>query len=203
MAAIRPTAVASSASAIPGATTARLVFCEIAICSKLCLIPQTVPNRPMNGAVDPTVARKLSPEFRFSLSLAMATSIDRSMRACAPAISPPSCRWLRRHSSMPAAKIFPLAPSGVGPIFSKSSSSGSPDQKARSKTLASPRALRNRICFWTMTAQDQKEDTRSMIITTLTVKVARRKRATSEKSISCAVARVWVSIKPARLPCRI
>ena len=49
MAATRPAAVASSASAMPGATTARLVFCEMAICSKACLMPQTVPNSPMKA----------------------------------------------------------------------------------------------------------------------------------------------------------
>ncbi len=61
-------AVARSASAIPGATTARLVFWLMAICSKECLIPQTVPNNPMNVAVEPVVARKLRPRFRNSLS---------------------------------------------------------------------------------------------------------------------------------------
>ena len=94
------------------------MFCEIAICSKATLIPQTVPKSPTKGAVDPTVARKGRPRLRSSVSLAMATSIDRSMRACAPAISPPSWRWLRRHSVMPLAKIFSLAPSGWVPIFS-------------------------------------------------------------------------------------
>ena len=43
---------------MPGATTARLVLCWRAISSKAFLIPQTVPNKPTNGAVDPTVAKK-------------------------------------------------------------------------------------------------------------------------------------------------
>ena len=61
IAATRPRAVAKSASAIPGATTAKLVFWEIPIAVKLFIIPQTVPNKPINGAVDPTEAKKLRP----------------------------------------------------------------------------------------------------------------------------------------------
>ena len=43
-------AVASSASAMPGATTARLVDFEPAIAWNEVMMPTTVPNRPMNGA---------------------------------------------------------------------------------------------------------------------------------------------------------
>ena len=50
--------MANSDSAMPGATTARLVFFAAAIEEKLFMMPQTVPNRPTNGAVEPTVARK-------------------------------------------------------------------------------------------------------------------------------------------------
>ena len=57
IAAKSPKAVANKASAIPGATIARLVFLEIAIDWNEFIIPQTVPNNPMNGAVDPIVAK--------------------------------------------------------------------------------------------------------------------------------------------------
>src|SRR3954447_10698615 len=56
MAAASPKAVASSASAMPGATTARLVVCDFEMPMKLFMMPQTVPNRPTNGAVAPIVA---------------------------------------------------------------------------------------------------------------------------------------------------
>src|SRR5262252_1754682 len=56
MAAASPSAVASSASAIPGATTARLVVCAFEMPMKLFMMPQTVPNRPTKGAVAPMVA---------------------------------------------------------------------------------------------------------------------------------------------------
>ena len=61
MAATNPSAVAKRASAIPGATTARLVFCDIPIAVKLFIIPHTVPNNPINGAVEPTEAKKFRP----------------------------------------------------------------------------------------------------------------------------------------------
>src|SRR4029450_8314064 len=56
MAATRPIAVASSASAMPGATTARLVVCAREMPTKLSMMPHTVPNRPTKGAVAPIVA---------------------------------------------------------------------------------------------------------------------------------------------------
>ena len=59
IAASRPKAVANNASAIPGATIAKLVFLDIAIDWKEFIIPQTVPNKPINGAVDPTVAKNV------------------------------------------------------------------------------------------------------------------------------------------------
>ncbi len=82
------------------------------------MIPQTVPNSPMNGAVEPTVARSGRPFCSPSASLAIATSIDRSIRLCAPAISRPSSRWLRCHSVMPDENTRSDGPFGVSPIFS-------------------------------------------------------------------------------------
>ena len=59
IAAIRPKAVANNASAIPGATTAKLVFFVIPIAWKLFIMPQTVPNNPTKGAADPNDAKKI------------------------------------------------------------------------------------------------------------------------------------------------
>ncbi len=42
---------------MPGATVARLVSCACEIAAKLAMIPQTVPNRPTNGATDEMTAR--------------------------------------------------------------------------------------------------------------------------------------------------
>ncbi len=68
MAANKPNAVANNASAIPGATIARLVFLDIAIDWNEFMIPQTVPNKPINGAVEPTVARNVKFFSTFSLN---------------------------------------------------------------------------------------------------------------------------------------
>ena len=42
---------------MPGATTARLVVCAFEMPMKLFMMPQTVPNSPTNGAVEPIVAK--------------------------------------------------------------------------------------------------------------------------------------------------
>ena len=102
MAASRPSAVANSASAMPGATTARLVFLDMAIAWKLVMMPHTVPNRPMKGAVEPTVARNSRRRSSCSISRLMVTSITFSTRSWMP----PMARMLpsteRFHSRMAA-----------------------------------------------------------------------------------------------------
>ena len=69
IAANKPSAVANRASAIPGATIAKLVFLEIAIDWNEFIIPHTVPKSPMKGAVEPTEARKFSPFSKEESSL--------------------------------------------------------------------------------------------------------------------------------------
>jgi hypothetical protein len=98
---------------------------------------------------------------------------------------------------IPLAKIFSDAPAGSDPIFSNNSSNGSPDQKALSNTDASLRASLYIRCLRMMIAQDQNDMAINIIMTSLTVSVARAKRASSEKSISRAAARVSVSMTPA------
>jgi hypothetical protein len=46
MAANRPMAVATSASAMPGATLARVTYCRAPRPVNACMIPHTVPNSP-------------------------------------------------------------------------------------------------------------------------------------------------------------
>ena len=61
-----PNAVVTRASEIPPATAPiPEVFC-VAICWKALRIPTTVPNRPINGDVDPIVARPPRPRFSFA-----------------------------------------------------------------------------------------------------------------------------------------
>ena len=56
IAATRPMAVASRASAMPGATTARFEVWAWLMPTKLFMMPHTVPNSPTKGATEPTVA---------------------------------------------------------------------------------------------------------------------------------------------------
>jgi hypothetical protein len=50
-------AVATRASAMPGATVASVTCCRLARPVKACMMPQTVPNRPTYGETEPTEAR--------------------------------------------------------------------------------------------------------------------------------------------------
>ena len=56
IAAIRPPAVATSASATPGATAARLPDPFEAMPIKALMMPNTVPVRPSRGLTEPIVA---------------------------------------------------------------------------------------------------------------------------------------------------
>ena len=58
IAAKRPIAVAIKASDMPGATTAKDAWFTVAKPLKEFIIPHTVPNSPIYGLVEPTVARK-------------------------------------------------------------------------------------------------------------------------------------------------
>ena len=77
-------AVANRASAMPGATTARVVSWRAAMAEKLFMMPQTVPNRPTKGDTEPMVARRPSCCSMPSVSRRMVTFIAFSMRSLMP-----------------------------------------------------------------------------------------------------------------------
>ena len=108
IAATRPSAVASSASAMPGATTARLVVCTFEMPMKLFMMPQTVPNRPTKGAVAPTVARMPVPRIIARPAAASARSSREAMRSLTPAGDSASAD---NRSSASAAAISVATPS--------------------------------------------------------------------------------------------
>ncbi|MNL57121.1 hypothetical protein D3C87_1806590 [compost metagenome] len=88
MAATRPIAVASRASAMPGATTARLVVFAWLMPMKEFMMPQTVPNRPMNGPTDPIEARMPVPlvmRLPARTSMRVSSEATRSLRPAAGA----------------------------------------------------------------------------------------------------------------------
>src|ERR1700712_398210 len=114
MAAIRPIAVANSASAMPGATTASEVFFDAAIDWKLDMMPQTVPNRPTNGPAEPTVANTSNRRSSRSISREIDTFITFSIRICRPA---KDRAWLsneRFHSRIAATKQAAIDWVGLG-----------------------------------------------------------------------------------------
>ena len=66
---------------MPGATTLRLVLRLTAMAEKLRMMPQTVPNSPTNGAVEPTEARNTIHRSSRSISRVTVTVMARSMRS--------------------------------------------------------------------------------------------------------------------------
>ena len=119
MAATRPMAVANSASAMPGATTARFVFCIPAMAAKLFMMPHTVPNSPTKGATEPTEARNTIQRSSRSISRCTVTVMARSSRSCVPAAasSEPACRRsaLRCHSRMAEPNTAAIGCAGRSP----------------------------------------------------------------------------------------
>ena len=101
--------MANSASAMPGATTAKLVFLLLAMPWKAVMMPQTVPNSPTKGATEPTVARNRSRRSSRSISRVIVTSMTRSMRICTPASGFAVFSMDRRHSRIAATNSAPIA----------------------------------------------------------------------------------------------
>src|ERR1700694_5357221 len=61
MAAKRPAAVVTSASAMPGATARRLAAPALPRPEEATMMPQTVPKSPINGVTEPVVASQDMP----------------------------------------------------------------------------------------------------------------------------------------------
>jgi hypothetical protein len=113
IAATRPIAVASSASAMPGATTARFVVCDFEMPMKLFMMPQTVPKRPTKGEVAPIVARRPMPmRMRRASARTISEKLDaaRSLMPLSLEI-PADSRPSRIAAAMNDDSTLPLAPS--------------------------------------------------------------------------------------------
>src|SRR5216683_1284183 len=93
-----------------------------AIAWKLFMMPHTVPKRPTNGEVEPTVARKGMKRSTRSISRLTVTCMTRSMRACrlvrnaVEAARPLAA--LRRHSRIAAANTADIGSIGRMPTRS-------------------------------------------------------------------------------------
>src|SRR6516164_7180500 len=181
MAATRPIAVANNASAMPGATTASEVFCDAAIDWKLVMIPATVPNSPINGPAEPTVASTKSRRSICSTSRAMATSITFSMRICNPAKERTWPSRLRFHSRIAATNSAPVECSGCVASDLYRSSSDWPDQNASSKWSPARRSRANNSVLSMAIFHTQTEQTSSPTITDSTIQWACQNRWNSER----------------------
>ena len=71
---ILPAAVLTRASEMPGATAAIEVEPVMPIARKDCMMPHTVPKRPMNGHAEAVVARKVIERVRRDISTPIARS---------------------------------------------------------------------------------------------------------------------------------
>ena len=132
-------------------------MCIAAIAEKLCMMPHTVPNRPMNGAVAPTEARKIIQRSRRSISRCTVTVMARSIRSRTELrlMSAPATRTERRHSPIAAPNTAAIGCAGLVASWSNRSSRLPPDQKRSSNPSASRLTLRRLDHFSNTTAQTQ------------------------------------------------
>src|SRR5258707_7397972 len=183
MAAIRPIAVANSASAMPGATTASEVFLEAAIDWKLDMMPHTVPNRPTKGPAEPTVASTKSRRSSRSISRAMETFMTFSIRICSPS---KDRAWLsndRFHSRIAATKHAAIDCVGLAESARYNSSIDCPDQNACSNRSIARLVRGYSNILPIAIAQTQTEQARSPSMTAFTIQWACRNNAISDTSL--------------------
>src|ERR1700709_2841712 len=180
---MRPIAVANSASAMPGATTASEVFLEAAIDWKLDMMPQTVPNRPTKGPAEPTVASTNSRRSSRSISREIETFMTFSIRICSPA---KDRAWLsneRFHSRIAATKQAAIDCVGLAASERERSSIDRPDQKACSKRSMARLVREYRTILSIAIAQTRTEQASSPSMTDFTIQWACRNRAISDTSL--------------------
>src|SRR5439155_7749753 len=154
------------------------------------MTPRPVPNRPTNGAVAPTVARKVMKRSIRSISRPTVTFMTRSMRCCRlariTAVPRRPLAALRRHSRIAAAKTALIGSCGRCPTRSNRSSSEPPDQKVSSKLAAACCRRRRRSDLSKITAHDQKEASNSSSIVSLTM--------LSDCRNNSKIERCWVTV---------
>ena len=180
IAATKPNAVAKRASAIPGATVARLVSLEMPIAENVFIIPHTVPKRPKKGETEPVDAKKVIFFCKLSISLSRLTRITLSIRCSITTmffgvLSKPFSEDLF-NSRIATTKMDDIGSDGLKPTLLYKSSKEEPDQNFSSNfldlfvTALKPNILSNII------AQLQIEARIRISITTLTTISASKNR---------------------------
>src|SRR6185437_14974204 len=172
MAANKPIAVATSASEICGATTAMVTSCNSPRPWNAPMMPQTVPNRPMYGLTEPTLARNSRLRSSRPTSRVTETCMARSV----PSITMRGscafrCRW-RANSRNPDSKMvsMPFPPSSPPrlPTSRNSCARSPPDQNRSSKRSAVSSATFVCVCLRMMITHDRNENTSSISSTSCT-----------------------------------
>ena len=202
IAANSPIAVANSASAMPGATTASEVFCACAMPVKLRMIPHTVPNSPTNGATEPTVARMFNRSDSWSISLATAAPIAVASRSRVPPRStcPPTVE--RRHSATPAVNTRAIGRS-LSLCSRWNASISSAFQKSRSNAAVLRRVAPSRKKKPRITAQVHTLAANSPIITVFTTQSAWRNSAIGDSVVASVLSMISFTWRYPLIPSRV
>ena len=179
-------AVAISASAIPGATICSVACFTAPSAIKACIIPHTVPNRPIYGLIEPTVPRK---GMWFS-SVSSSRFIEMRMARDAPSITD-SGAWLlarckRANSLKPEWKICsePVRLSRRAWLSWYRRESSIPDQNLSSKASASRVAAFRMRVRWMMIAQEATEKHIKINMISLTSRLAFKNKSRMFMSVT-------------------
>ena len=184
MAANKPIAVAIKASAIPGATTAKVACCILPKDINEFIMPHTVPNKPTYGLVEPTVAKNARFCSRSSTSLEAATRIARCTESVTDRRMPGSVFKARLYSWKPSKKIR-SKPRRSG-RWAKSSYSvfkDTPFQNCSSNLFTLRCKPDNLLALDIISVHDSKDATTNILITILTTGLASMISFTIDNSV--------------------
>src|SRR5580692_11401087 len=166
-------AVVTNASEMPGATIARVACCTFPSELKAFMMPQTVPNRPTYGLVEPTVASVARLCSSRSISFSCATRIARREPSSSMSAATPPCARKRANSRKPNSKMLSMPVALPRDSIARYSELRSPpDQKLFSKRSASRCARRTTMRLRKMIAHDISEAASSMPMTICTTRLA-------------------------------
>src|ERR1700722_7122293 len=173
MAGNRPMAVVTSASETPGTTIASVACCTFPSELKAFMMPQTVPNRPTYGLVEPTVASVARLCSSRSISLSCATRIARRAPSSSMSAATPPCARSRANSRKPNSKMLSMPVALPRDSMARYSELRSPpDQKLFSNRSASRCARCTTRLLRKIIAHDISEAASRMPMTTCTTRLA-------------------------------
>ena len=155
------------------------MFLEIAMDCKEFMIPQTVPNNPINGAVDPTVARKV--KFFSSFLICSSVAISKILPTLA-AWTEDDCLFVLINSFIAVLKIIVAGSFELAGRLLLKFSADFAFQNFFSKSAVEALMLLNNLNLSKINAHEKIELAIKRIITNLTTKSARKKSFNKEKA---------------------